>query len=277
MIIDANVHLSNYFIDPNTLLSTMDESGIDMSIIVPSPYSDYKTPRYPPVLIMKIASSRPFSAILYRLTDSKRTRKRYIVNPDNSITKAAVQAHPQRLARFAWINPDNPDFLSKLNKSFSSQEKDRPLGIKLHLFLHKLLLASQNVLRVVDYARTKKVPLLIDLGYRARINEFLDFLEVCEDLPVIIGHMGGKRWFRLLRETENKSNVIFEISPIYAVSKKMILRGVSIVGAERIIFASGAPTAGNQQIALERVQKLPIKETEKSQILGENAATLLGL
>ncbi len=277
MIIDAKIHLSNDFADIQTLISTMDDFEIAYSIITPSLYSNEKTPHYPPIIAMRIASSRPFSALLYRINDSKRMRRNYSSSPDNSSTESAVLAYPKRLVRFAWINPDAPNFLSELNKCFSSQEADRPRGIKLHLFLHRLLLASQNVLRVVDYARTKKVPLLLDLGYRARVNEFLDFLEVCEDHPVIVGHMGGKRWFRLLRETETKSNVYFEISPIFAVTKKMILKANSIVGADRVIFATGAPTAGTQKNAIERVQKLPISQTEKQQILGENIASLLGL
>jgi hypothetical protein len=105
------------------------------------------------------------------------------------------------------------------------------------------------------------------------------FISNYPDLIIILAHWGGGLPFYALMPEVNKAmkNVFFDTAASPLLYRPQIYEQVvQLVGAERILFGSDYPLA-EQRRALEEVTSLNIPREIKNLILADNAQKLLGI
>ncbi len=105
------------------------------------------------------------------------------------------------------------------------------------------------------------------------------FISNYPDLIIILAHWGGGLPFYALMPEVNKAmkNVFFDTAASPLLYRPQIYEQVvQLVGAERILFGSDYPLA-EQRRALEEVTSLNIPRETKNLILADNAQKLLGI
>jgi len=133
---------------------------------------------------------------------------------------------------------------------------------------------SELVHPLIRIAANHKVPVLFHTGYfpsepALLIELALDFPEV----PIIMGHMGGRLTGDAIIAAQKAPNLILETSGnIYYLSDS-----VKAVGVERFIFGTNCPFEFTK-LQLEKIQRTPdLSAREKDLLLGGNSARLHGI
>ncbi len=209
------------------------------------------------------------------------------VRPMNEGVGKLLKAYPDRLIGFAGFDPNTgvqavdeiqyavkelgfsgiktvPSFveLDINDKTFyPCYRKAQELGIPVSIHTGTAILKGVRVKHVH--------PLMID-------DVAFDF----PDLKIICTHLGGWQYLDLISMLIHHSNVYADISfwplnPFYVqlVPWKILEQTVS----DKILFGSDYPAGQTPKEAAEAVMKLPISQSFKEKILGENAAKILGL
>ena len=93
---------------------------------------------------------------------------------------------------------------------------------------------------------------------------------------LVLAHMGGNLLWDEVEEYLVGKPVYFDTGVVLdTMEEEQFLRIVRNHGADKILFATDSPWAGQKEfVAL--LQKMPLTEEEKEQILGGNACRLLG-
>lgn len=93
-------------------------------------------------------------------------------------------------------------------------------------------------------------------------------------VPIILGGVGEPGLSEALSVLHSHDNVLLETSRLLAIGA--IELAVRSVGADRVLFGSGAPTRPMAS-ALAAIQHADIPDRDRELILGENAWRILGL
>lgn len=226
---------------PQALIATMDRAGIDRAIIFAPRWigGDFVDPTY--------------------------TRA-------NAAIHDAAKRHPRRLVGFARVNPNyRRDAAGELEKCFAEY------GFK-GLMLDAEWENFDPVDREIAYplyeiARAHKAPVLFHTWYSpSQPALYWEVADDFPDIPIIISHLGG----RLIADAgyigQRAKNVYLETSDnMYGVSGP-----ARTIGADRILFGSNTPFS-SPEMEMFKVTSCDLSAKEKDQILGGNAARLLGL
>lgn len=246
MIIDIHVHegksLLGYELDIQKLLDNMQKTGIDRAVLHPfKPYD-------------------------------------YHFEPENSRISEIVKKHPDKFHAFGRIDPWRRDYaISEIKRIF---EELNFVGIFLHPMEEQFSLTSPILHPVLNLMREYKKPVMVSGGH-VRVSHPRQIEYIAGEYPDItfIATSGGQINISgmMLGEAEamltNRPNVYMETSGIYR--RDFIERMTKKLGAERILFGSGAPYY-DQAFELERIKTAEIPEEEIKKILGENALRELG-
>jgi predicted TIM-barrel fold metal-dependent hydrolase len=111
------------------------------------------------------------------------------------------------------------------------------------------------------------------------VGAFYDFAGANRDLTVIGAHWaGGLPFYALMPEVRDVFDSVYvDTAATHLLYRDQVYQeGVRLVGAERILFGSDFPLT-SQASARERVEVAPLAAGDKEKVLGENAARLLGL
>lgn len=97
-------------------------------------------------------------------------------------------------------------------------------------------------------------------------------------LRIVVAHMGGMEMWDEVEESLMGEDVWFDTACCTPdlLPDERFLDMVRAHGVERILFGSDAP-CGKPGAQIERIKALPLTDTEKARILGENACELLGV
>jgi uncharacterized protein len=166
-----------------------------------------------------------------------------------------------------------------------SQEIDRITscgirGIKLHPDFQNFSIDDDSMMSVYR-AIGSALPVLIHMGDENKDSSspsrLLKILDRFPDITFIAAHLGGYQMWRESMNTIAGRNVYFDTSSSLAFLKpdeaSDIIRAH---GIDRVLFGSDYPMWIHKD-ELERFLKLDFTEKERSQILHENAAKLLGI
>lgn len=173
-------------------------------------------------------------------------------------------------------------------------------GIKIHPVYQGVDIDDIRFLRIL--ARAGEVGLTVimhagdDIGFpgvvRCSPKMVANAVRQVGEMKLILAHMGGWRNWReaeaLLPQTSVCIDTAFSlgsISPLeegyYTEEEKQLLgaeefcRLVRAFGSERVFFGTDSPWSAQKQ-SVQDILNLPLTETEKNNILGENARRLLG-
>jgi len=111
-------------------------------------------------------------------------------------------------------------------------------------------------------------------GYSFPVRTMAELGERYPDTTFILAH-AGHMWAKSFHAARPYPNLFFDVSG-FDPERGPVEMGVEMLGAERILFGSDAP--GRSYAAqVAKVQCADIGERDKARVMGQNAASLLGL
>lgn len=240
------------------LLQAMDRAGIDLSVVLP------------------VATN---------------TRQVARVND------ASAALSGGRVLSFGCMHPDLEDWEQELERIAALGLK----GIKIHPVYQGVDIDDVRYLRILEKCGQLGLIVIthagLDVGFPGRVNCSPAMIRRAVDrvghVKLVLAHMGGWRsWDEVaehLADTHVYIDTSFSLGRLndlgdgyYSEEQLALLNGeqfcaiVRSFGAHRVLFGTDSPWGGQGE-DLAAVSALPLTGTEKEQILGRNAAVLLGL
>jgi predicted TIM-barrel fold metal-dependent hydrolase len=245
-LIDAHAHLGRSLFGTgqsvDELLASMDENGIDQSVVAPLKPRGYQ------------------------------------LGPENDRVAAAVRAYPDRLRGLARVDPwQGDDALRELHRSLDGLEL---AGLYLHPFEEQFAANDEIVFPLVALLRARGLPLLLAGGYPgfSHPSQIGDLARQFPEVIIIATHGGQLNISGLLlaeagRMLRANPNVIMETSGIYR--EDFIEDTVAELGPERVVFGSNVPYM-DQGYEAARVRLAHLDESTKAAIGRDNLLRIFG-
>lgn len=282
MIIDFHVHTFPDSIAPKTirmlsmrshtlpntdgtvagLRSSMEEAGIDIAVDLP--------------VITNPASTRKINDSYIRMNE---------------------EFDGKGVLAFGGIHPDTENPREEILRLHRAGMK----GIKIHPDYQDTFFDDIRYLRIMDAAAEMDMIILThagtDIGLPDPVHctpkHVLHVLEQIQPGRLVLAHMGGWQMADEVEKYLCQAPVYFDTAyslgsafpppedesvrgEICLMEEEKFLRIVKKHGADKILFATDSPWAG-QKNCREIFERLPLPLEEKTQILGENGRKLLGL
>ncbi len=142
------------------------------------------------------------------------------------------QQVPEIVIPFLWVNPLDPLHISDLEKNIQNYQSR---GIKLHQAWNPFAIDGSEFKRLVEVAKTHKLPVFIHLYSKKETQKLLRFIGNNHDVTFIIAHMLGLGIFREMKL--NLPNVYFDTSQALKEYGERILCKQSIYSAINMWFS----------------------------------------
>ena len=200
----------------------------------------------------------------------------------------AVSQHPRRLTAFASVNPAWGD--AALDEAARCAAAGlRGIG-ELHPDTQAIDITDAAIMSpLMHLARSLDLPVLIHCSepvghlYPGKGNttpdKVLRFIEAFPENTIICAHWGGGLPFYALMPEVGTAlrNVYFDSAASPFLYQPAVYSAVAnLVGADRILFASDYPLMRPER-PLSEIDSARLPEEHRRQLLGENAARLLGI
>lgn len=205
MIIDSHTHVDRFgwYDPPETIISLMDEAGIDMSIVM-----------------------------TYGEAPDVEGSIEYIAE--------AVDKYPDRLIGYARMHPGRGLAAHRLFEK--AMEEYGFKGLKLHPVGSLCHPAEPETLDMIQLATRYNAPVLFHCGDEELTLplQVAQAAEACPDATIILGHMGGYfHWRDAIRVAERYPNIVLDTSAI--PYPRAIKEAVERIGSARVLYASDGP------------------------------------
>lgn len=197
----------------------------------------------------------------------------------NNLNEFAAKVCGNRILSFGALHPQTDNYKRDIDTIVSLGLK----GIKFHAEYQNFLVDDIKMLRIYDYAISRGLILLhhagFDPGFRPPFKSSpRQFARIANELKggtIIAAHYGGHaQWEEVLNHLAG-TNVYLDTSmALDFMEEKLFLKILRAHGADKILFASDSPW-GDPVKDMAKIRALPISETEKQNIFGENARKLL--
>lgn len=245
MIVDAltmlGTSINGYRLEAEELLSSMDESGIDKSVIVPV------QPR------------------TYRL------------EPQNDAISIAQARYPDRFIAFCRVDPrQGEDAVTELRRCVLHLGLE---GLMLHPMEEGYTVNEGHAVRLVKEAGSLGVPTIIAAGYPwvAHASQIRAVAEQADEATIIMSHGGqinisGLAQADSFLAMEACSNLYVGTNGVYR--QDFLEECIDTFGSERVLFTSMAPVF-HQGFELDRANSVKMEESERPSILGNNMLRIL--
>ena len=201
----------------------------------------------------------------------------------DSINRFALQMQDpgDGLLSFGGIHPDNEDYRAKLRYI-----KDAGLkGIKLHPDYQGVMIDDIRFKRIISYATELGLIICVHAGFDPGYPECVhcppklarDMIHDVQPERLVLAHMGGYRRWDEVEEYLVGEPVWFDTAAVLGeIPDQQFIRIVQNQGADRILFATDSPWAGQKEF-VQYIKELPLTEEEQNRIFRLNALELLGL
>ena len=214
-----------------------------------------------------------------------------------SINDISIAMAEKELIYFGCIHPETEAPEAELTRIAAAGVK----GIKLHPVYQGVDIDDKRFLRILYKAAELGLIVIThagdDIGFpgvrRCTPRMLRNALRQVGDLTLIAAHMGGwKNWEEareLLCDTSVRLDTAFSLGSItpletdyYSPEELKLMdteefcKTVRLFGSERVFFGSDSPWTDQAQSVAD-IRALALSETEKDNILGGNAARLLGI
>ena len=197
---------------------------------------------------------------------------------------------------FGGIHPDNENYRQILRELATHGIR----GIKLHPVFQQTYFDDIRYLRIMECACENGLIILTHAGLDASFpdhtfvtpDRIRSVLEQIQPDKLILAHMGGWNCWNeaeeLLAPYHVYLDTAFSLSPMRSnsgiptdghykpLSRELFLRMVQAFGADHILFGSDSPWTDLSE-SLELVRGIGLTDTKLNNILGYNAAKLLGI
>ena len=155
-------------------------------------------------------------------------------------------------------------------------------GVKLHPDFQLFALNEEKAFKLGEAINDAGLPVLIHCGdFRYNYSnpeQLMPFLEKFPDMTVIGAHFAGwSMWEKATEQLAGTPNLYVDLSSsLYALSPETALELIHAYGADRVLWGTDYPMWDSVS-EMEYFDKIDLTQQERSQILYENAAKLLGL
>lgn len=271
MIIDGHAHIGGEYKDLQTILSTLEKTGVTKVILCPA---DSARPESLPIpdLATKLPA-KDLNFVVNRLIRSAVTKITAQINIENGNTEVykISAASGGRVIQFFWANPLKKGIIGEIESKIDLWNFK---GIKLHQGCHPFKIISPHFHNIAEIAALKRVPIFIHLYSK---KEVLDFISVSGNYKTsfIVGHLIGLEIF-IKQKKKVTDNIFFDIScpPLVAVDR--IKLAIKEFGPEKIVMGSDTPYGRkNIEKTISRIRSLNLSARECEMILGINMKDIL--
>lgn len=203
----------------------------------------------------------------------------------------------QGIVAFGGLHPEYENYKAELKRLKAAGIQ----GIKLHPAYQNVDLTDPRMLRMIEAATTEDMIVLIHAGIDigiydhdyASVKQILQVVKEVAPTKFVLAHMGGWGcWDDVERDLAGAPvylDTAFSIGKITVneqapnppirlenLGEEQFLRIIRKHGTHKILFATDSPWE-DQTDYLARIHAMALTAQEEKQILGENAAKLLGL
>lgn len=198
---------------------------------------------------------------------------------------------------FGGIHPDTPDALGELERIAQAGLK----GIKIHPVYQDVCIDDRRFLRILEKAGELDLIMVMhagdDIGFPGRVRcapaMIRRALDQVGPVKLICAHMGGWRNWDQVKEYLLDTSVMLDTAlshgdlvpleegslsgeELHLMDEEAFCRLVRDFGSTRILFGSDSPWS-DQAASKAWILSTKLTDEEKENILGRNAAALLGL
>ena len=158
-------------------------------------------------------------------------------------------------------------------------------GLKFHAEYQDFLVDDDYMLKIYGYALSKGLILLHHAGsdpaytppFRSSPRRFANVIKAMRGGIIVAAHLGGEAQWDDVEKYLAGTNIYFDTSMGFEYfPHDQFLRIVEKHGADKILFGSDAPWSSARS-EIERLNSLPLPESDKDAILSGNARRILGL
>jgi predicted TIM-barrel fold metal-dependent hydrolase len=271
MIIDGHAHASGPFLRAEGIVKALDAAGVDRVVLVSGEADSEKTYSLPRVAHLfpntdVVAWTNRLTRVVIALTGGVRH-----IAPGNGHVYRLSRELPDRVIPFHWVVLSRRVDLGELERLYDER---RFRGLKLHQCWDRFRVFSENFETVMSWAEDKALAVFIHLYDRRGVHELIAYLRHHPEAKVIVGHLFGLDDY--VASGLRCERVVFDISTHELVSTQRILEAIQHFGVQQVVMGSDTPYARDAlRLAIERVRSLPLSDSEKNAILGENLRQLL--
>jgi hypothetical protein len=234
----------------NGLMDSMEQSGVDVSVILPT-----------------VTDPHQFDSII---------RFASFINETYSEKDGA------RLLSLAGVHPACDDYKEQLKLI----KKEGFKGIKLHPNYQGFHFDDIRYMRLIYAASELDLCVLTHAGYDPYTPDevfcspdmILHVLDEVAPSKLILAHMGSNENYTESEEKLCGKNVFLDTAySILHMEEEQLVRMIKRHGADKILFGTDAPWT-SQKECVEKIHHLSgLSDDEKTRILSQNAADLLGI
>jgi uncharacterized protein len=190
----------------------------------------------------------------------------------NDYVLQAARTRPDRFYAFATANPwYGQRAVDELRRAIGEGAR----GIKLHPPLQGFWLCDDLVFPIVELAEAFNVPVFIHTGTPA-FAQPMQLAELAMRFPrvkFIMGHMGSTDFkFEAVASGKLAENIYLDCSWILP---ELVVRAVTEVGADRVIFGSDSPLS-TLRVEMGIRRATPLDDEARAKVMGGNMLKLLG-
>ncbi len=287
-VIDVHAHLEERMLDVPTMVSKMDELGVDKVVLIPTMNDPLPNTPSRLLTIVRVVMCSPFPAVARKMTDRYYTPEGNLklsgtvyniyTDPDNATVAAAIEKHPDRFLGWIMLNPRSQK-ITALDELDRWRTTNGFVGVKLHPYWHRYPIL--DALPIARRCEELGLPILIHLGF-ADHGDWRVLTSACPKLRLVFAHAGIPHYQRMWGDIRDNPNLMLDVSSPF-LSERLVRRATKAVGPERVLYGTDAPYGFHQHDGSydyrhikNWVERLPITAAETERILGDNVLELLG-
>lgn len=202
-------------------------------------------------------------------------------NQTSNITRWSAAIQSDSIVPFGSIHPDSDNWKSELTEIYDSGIK----GIKFHPEYQNFFVDDPKMYPI--YYKAAELGLImvfhagVDVGlqppYHCMPDRMKRMVRDFKGAKIVAAHMGGYDRWNEVEEYLVGEDIYFDTSfSLSRMTQEQFMRIVKNHGYKRLLFGTDSPWS-DQAEDLALISDLDLSDEEKSAILGENGAKLLGL
>lgn len=271
IIVDSHAHACGEYLSENRIRKKLVSSGCNKIILTPGQIGSKTT--YP---LKNKALRNPYADVISGNNKTNRFFMKLMgtikqVPKGNEYVHELAKTMEGTVYQSYWVTKANVD---RLDADF---ERMKFVSIKLHQCWEDFHIEDDYFNNVALWAESRDIPLFIHIYSRKEMLKLIEYTKLHSMLKIIIGHLYCLEDFLSLPE-DNISNVFFDLSNSYFVSKERFLLGYHALGAGHFLLGSDTPYGKNAlESTIDMIRNSGISNGDVEKICGINAIRLYDL